>query len=97
MRQNEIIETFIRATGADIRYFGHPAGYCQDADYIRMPPRAAFPDDETFFGVLAHELIHWTNHRKRLARDFGRTAFGEKVIKKKKLLRRSVPLTYAPN
>ncbi len=61
-------EEAIRATGADIRYHGNRAAYFPDDDYIVMPPKTAFEKEHEFYGVVAHELIHWTGNKNRLNR-----------------------------
>ena len=37
-----------------------------------MPPSGAFTDIEAYYSTLAHELTHWTGHKARLAREFGK-------------------------
>lgn len=44
------------------------AFYVEKADYINMPPLAAFVDNESFAATLAHECIHATKHVSRLDR-----------------------------
>lgn len=38
-------------------------------DYIMMPELARFRSSEEFYGVLFHELTHWTGHSTRLNRQ----------------------------
>lgn len=77
------IEAFIAATGAVIHEDGDSAFYRPGVDHIYMPTRDRFRDTDAgtatqhFYGTLLHELMHWTGHNKRLAREFaGR--FGDK-------------------
>lgn len=77
-------ESFIRATGADIRERGNYAFYSPGADYIQVPPRDQFigtptsSPTETFYSTLCHELTHWAGHPSRLNRDLsGR--FGDRA------------------
>lgn len=77
MQRIEKADAFFAATGADIRHGGGRAFYAQVTDHIQMPPLEAFRDAESYASTLAHELIHWTKHPKRLARDFGRVRFGD--------------------
>lgn len=70
-------EAFFAATGADIRQRGGRAFYRQDADFVQVPPIEAFPEAEEYYATLAHEVIHWTKHPKRLAREFGRKSWGD--------------------
>ncbi|HRK65773.1 MAG TPA: zincin-like metallopeptidase domain-containing protein [Terricaulis sp.] len=62
---------------AIVRFGGASAFYAPGADYIQLPPKAAFIDATQFYATLAHELGHWTRHPTRLARDFGQKRFGD--------------------
>ena len=42
-----------------------------------MPPIESFFDTEGYYSTLAHESVHWTKHPTRLAREFGRKAWGD--------------------
>jgi len=61
-------EEVIAATGADIRYGGDRAFYSPEDDLIKLPPKDAFETTHEFYGVLAHEVTHWTGHTTRLNR-----------------------------
>ena len=61
-------EEVFAATQADIRYEGGRAFYSPEFDFIQMPPKAAFEKAHEFYGVLAHELTHWTGAKHRLNR-----------------------------
>ncbi len=69
-------ETFIHATGADIRHGGTRAYYRPSDDYIQMPDRERFVGSatssatESYYATLLHELTHWTGHEKRCDRQF---------------------------
>lgn len=69
-------EAFIARTGALIRHGGNRAFYAPGSDHIQLPPVAAFRDAESYTATKAHELVHWTGHPARLARDFGKR-FGD--------------------
>jgi antirestriction protein ArdC len=71
------VETFIAATGADVRHGGNMAYYNISQDFVQMPPIEAFRDVESYYATLAHETTHWTRHPSRLDRDFGRKRFGD--------------------
>jgi antirestriction protein ArdC len=84
-------ETFIRATGADIRERGNLAYYTRGGDYIQVPPRSAFVGTQTstpteaFYATVFHELTHWTGHPTRLDRDLsGR--FGDRAYAAEELV-----------
>jgi len=70
-------ETALRSCGADIREGGARAYFSPSADYVQMPPFAAFKGTGAYLATLAHELTHWTGHKARLDRDQG-GGFGSK-------------------
>ncbi|BBK42802.1 antirestriction protein [Allostella vacuolata] len=73
----ERAESFFAATGADIRHGGHRAFYAPGPDFVQMPPFEAFRDADSYYATLAHEVTHWTSHKSRLDRSFGRKRFGD--------------------
>ena len=70
-------DAFVQATGAVIREGGTRAFYRPAEDMIAMPDRARFRGTATstategWYGVLLHELTHWTGAEARLDRTFG--------------------------
>ena len=78
-------DAFVAATGAAIRYGGTRACYVPASDTIHLPARTAFHTPTGYAGTLAHELVHWTGARHRLARGltgrFGvRTYAAEELV-----------------
>lgn len=71
-------EAFFAATGAQVRHGGDRAFYAPAGDFIQLPLAQAFRDAESYAATKAHELIHWTGHGGRLAREFGRR-FGDRA------------------
>lgn len=69
-------ERFFAATDATFLHGGNRAYYSPSADAIHLPPRAAFDTAESYAATKAHELVHWTGHRTRLEREFGKR-FGD--------------------
>ena len=65
-------ETFFAGTGAVFRHGGHAAFYAPGPDVIQLPPVQTFKDAESYAATKAHELIHWTGHQDRMAREFGK-------------------------
>lgn len=69
------VEQFVQGTRADIRHGGNSAYYSPAKDRIVMPYSTAFigtatsSSTESYYGVLLHELVHWTGASHRLARD----------------------------
>lgn len=53
-------ETFMAATGAQIRHGGNRAFYTPGSDHIQLPPVQAFRDVERYTATKAHEMIHWS-------------------------------------
>ena len=70
-------DCFFQRTGATIRHGGDRAYYAPSSDHVQMPPLSAFRDAESYYATLAHEMTHWTKHRSRLNRDFGRKRWGD--------------------
>ena len=79
-------DAYIANTKAAFVYGGGRAYYNQDADHIRMPVPEAFPEPEQFYATELHELTHWTKHPNRLAREFGRKAWGDEGYAQEELV-----------
>ena len=73
----ERVESFFAATGAEVRHGGNRAYYSISTDHVQMPPFEAFRDAESYYATRAHETVHWTRHKSRLDRDFGRKRYGD--------------------
>ena len=69
---NQHAEDFFTRTGAVFRHGGNSAFYAPGPDVIQLPPVQAFKDAESYAATKAHELMHWTGHQNRMAREFGR-------------------------
>ncbi len=82
----ENADRFFAATGADIRHGGPRAFYAEGSDYVQMPPFESFRDAESHAATLGHELVHWTKHRSRLARDMGRVKWGDEGYAREELV-----------
>ncbi|MBO4168840.1 ArdC family protein [Cereibacter azotoformans] len=79
-------ETFFASTGADIRHGGNSAHYSGGSDHVQMPAFEAFRSPEAYYATLAHELTHWTKHKSRLDRDFGRKSWGDEGYAREELV-----------
>lgn len=77
MQRIERAESFIRATGADVRHGGGKAYYQIAEDRVQMPLFETFVDPESYYATVAHELTHWTRHKARLDGEFGRKRWGD--------------------
>lgn len=66
------IDKFVKSIGAQINIGQFKAFYSPSGNYIEMPPIASFKGTDTnsptqsFYGVLLHELIHWSACQRRL-------------------------------
>lgn len=79
MTETEIVTAaaqFIGRTGAQIRHGGDRAYYAPSIDQIWLPQQAQFRDLESYYAVLAHELVHWTGAKHRLDRPLD-SRFGD--------------------
>lgn len=74
----EEAEAFFAQTGAATRHGGGRAFYALQSDHIQLPPLQAFKDAESYTATKAHELVHWTGHPSRNAREFGKR-FGDRA------------------
>ena len=70
-------EGFFAGTGATVWHGGTMAYYNVSQDFVQMPAFEAFRDAESYYATLAHETTHWTRHKSRLDRNFGRKRFGD--------------------
>lgn len=59
-----------------LEHGGNQAYFNPSRDFVRMPSAADFKTPEAYQSTLAHELTHWTGHKARLAREFGKR-FGD--------------------
>ena len=67
-------DAFVQATGMVIREGGTRAFHRPAEDMIAMPDRDRFRGTATegWYGVLLHELTHWTGAATRLDRTYRR-------------------------
>lgn len=60
----------------DMRFEGHRAFYHTVLDFVSVPPPSVFFTQAGFASTLLHEACHWTGHKSRMAREFGKR-FGD--------------------
>lgn len=53
----------------EIKHGGDSAYYSPIGDYVQMPVKKAFKQQQFYYSVLFHELVHSTGAKKRLNRD----------------------------
>ena len=51
--------------------------YAKVQPFVQMPKLETFRDAESYYGVLGHEMTHWTRHECRLNRSLGRKRWGD--------------------
>jgi antirestriction protein ArdC len=71
-------EEAFAATGAEVRTGGR-AFYSPSDDFIQMPPKSSFEKAHEYYGVLAHESLHWSGHESRLNRLSKFARFGDEA------------------
>lgn len=79
-------EAFFEATGAEIGHGGDRAFYAPGPDRVQMPDFEDFRDAQSYYATLAHEITHWTHHKKRLDREFGREKWGDSGYAREELV-----------
>jgi antirestriction protein ArdC len=80
-----VAEAFFKTIPADVQHGGNTAFYSPEGDFVSLPPFRHFKRPASYYGVLAHELTHWTGAPARLARDLtGR--FGSKSYAAEELI-----------
>ena len=78
------IDAFVSNTSAEVRHEGDRACYWLEKDFIQMPPHKLFIGSptlsatEAYYSTLLHELVHWTGHKQRCARDMTGNRASEK-------------------
>lgn len=78
-------EALVAATGARIFHGGDQAFYRPATDSVHLPEMAQFHTPDGYYGVLLHELGHWTAHPTRLDRDlsggFGSESYAREELR----------------
>ena len=70
----QAVDAFVHGTGAKVVERGDRAFYWAATDIITMPLGELFFDPnrtENYYSTLMHELVHFTGHPRRLAREMG--------------------------
>jgi len=80
-----IARQVIAASGVEFRIGGDKAFYAPGADFVAVPPQAAFFDPVNWHRTAFHELCHATGHAKRLNRDMT-NPFGSKNYAREELI-----------
>lgn len=80
-----VAEGLMDASQARFIHGGPRACYIPSRDEIHLPPAGAFIDPPAYYGTAFHELIHWTGHEGRCARDL-RNRFGSEAYAAEELI-----------
>lgn len=70
---------------ANITHGGDRAYYSILGDAITLPQPAQFKSREDYYATALHELTHWTGHRARLDREYGKR-FGDGAYAREELV-----------
>ncbi len=82
----EAAETFFARIPATVNHGGDKAYYMPSADRIQLPPFTAFHDAHGYYTTRGHETCHWTRHKSRLDRSFGREKWGDEGYAREELV-----------
>ena len=71
-----------------IRHKENSAFYNFKEDFVNMPKKRSFKNDESYYSTLFHELVHSTGHESRLKRDtlMQMAEFGGEVYSQEELV-----------
>ena len=83
-RQNAI-DAFFAAIPADVRHGGDRAYFHPVFDHIQMPNLATFRSADAYASTRGHETVHWSGHKTRLDRTFGKK-FGDNAYAMEELV-----------
>lgn len=78
-------QAFIARTGATVHHGGDRAFYAPGPDVVQLPHVRQFRDVAAYLGTVMHELVHWSGHPGRLARQFGQR-FGDQAYAMEELV-----------
>lgn len=82
----ETAEAFFARIPAMVNHGGDRAYYAPGPDRIQLPPFAAFHDAHGYYTTRGHETVHWTSHKSRLDRSFGREKWGDEGYAREELV-----------
>ena len=82
--RDQVADSFLTSTKADIREGNGEAYFVPSKDFISLPAFVAFKNADHFYSTAFHELGHWTGHKTRLDRDlknrFGSQAYAAEEL-----------------
>jgi antirestriction protein ArdC len=71
--------------GTAVDHGGNQACYVPSHDKVIMPRPESFTSPDAYAATALHELTHWTGHKDRLAREFGKR-FGDQAYAAEELV-----------
>lgn len=82
----EKAEQILAASEARIDFYAtNQPAYSPSSDIITMPEKRQFPNQESYYATVLHELGHWTGHSSRLDRDlnnpFGSVGYAKEELR----------------
>ena len=83
--RHQAVDSFFAAIPAEVRYGGDAAYFSPTLDHIRMPHPGAFRSADAYASTRGHETVHWSGHRSRLDRTFGKR-FGDRAYAMEELV-----------
>ena len=83
--RQQAIDDFFAAIPADVRHGGNSAHFNPTLDHIRMPHPGTFRSADAYASTRGHETVHWSGHRTRLDRTFGKR-FGDRAYAMEELV-----------
>lgn len=82
----EAAEAYFSRIPATVNHGGDRAFYAPGPDRIQLPAFAAFHDAHGYYATRGHETVHWTSHKSRLDRSFGREKWGDEGYAREELV-----------
>ncbi len=71
-----VVADWLRRSGVSLNLtHGDAAGYDEATDTVTIPSMEQFANEESYYSVLFHELVHSTGHADRLCRDVQKAAY----------------------
>lgn len=71
-----VVNRWLGDSGVLLRHTrGDSAGYNERTDTVTLPHMDQFANEESYYSVLFHELVHSTGHEARLCRDVQQAAY----------------------
>ena len=84
-QRQSAIDAFFAAIPAVVRHGGDQAYFNPGSDHIQLPRPGAFRSADAYASTRGHETVHWSGHRTRLDRTFGKR-FGDQAYAMEELV-----------